>query len=315
MIPLIVTSLGQKGMDTPKAIYGIIGYPVGHSLSPLLHNTAFEALGVNAEYKLFPLKEDELKDFFAGLKEKTSPIFGLNVTVPYKEKIIEYMDSLSPYAQKARAVNTIVIARDRMLKGFNTDGAGFLSHLTELGIPTAGKRIVLLGAGGTARSIISVLCLLPQRPHSILVYNHHPEKTHQLIQDMGQRMDVGVVRPVASVEDLNIELRDARQGADLLINTTPLGLNKDDPCPVAEGVLHSNLWVYDVIYNPSETLLLKRAKAKGAKTANGLGMLFYQGVLSFEHWADVELDPKVKNKMRERLLKVQGRPGLKRGPK
>jgi len=297
---LIVTSLGQKGMYTPKATYGIIGWPLGHSLSPLLHNTAFEALGVNAEYKLFPLKEDELQGFFAGLKEESSSIFGLNVTIPYKGKVIEYMDALSPYAQKAMAVNTIVIASNRMLRGFNTDGAGFLSHLTELGIPTAGKRIVLLGAGGTARSILSVLCLIPERPHSILVYNHHPEKTSELIRDLGQRMDVGIVRPVASVGDLNLE------GTDLLINTTPLGLRNDDPCPVAEGLLHSNLWVYDVIYNPSETLLLKRAKAKGAKTTNGLGMLFYQGVLSFQHWVDRELDPKVKNKMRERLLKAQG---------
>src|SRR3989338_9118446 len=123
-------------MSIPKAIYGIIGFPLEHSLSPVMHNAAFTELGVDAEYKLFPLQEEALGDFFADLREKDSPIFGLNVTVPYKEAVIKYLDIISPFAQKVNAVNTIVISSERTLTGFNTDGPGFLTHLAELGFRT-----------------------------------------------------------------------------------------------------------------------------------------------------------------------------------
>lgn len=278
-----------------KSTYGIIGYPVQHSLSPLMHNAAFEALDVDAVYKLFPVREEELKGFFEDLRKQDSPIFGLNVTVPYKEKVIEYLDHLSPFAKKAMSVNTIVVEKDRTLTGYNTDGPGFLAHLAELKFNTAHKRIAVLGAGGTARAMITSLCLLSERPESILVYNRTPLRAQELIADLSKRMDTGCVEAVSAIDDLNIEV------ADLLINTTSVGLKKGDPCLIDEGSLHSNIFVYDVIYNPAETALLKLAKARGAKTANGLGMLFYQGVLAFQHWADTELDDVVKERMRESL--------------
>ena len=278
-----------------KAIYGIIGDPVSHSLSPLLHNTAFQNLGVNALYKTFLLKKEALKDFFGDLKKKDSPIFGLNVTVPYKEKIVEYMDLMSPFAEKVKAVNTIVISKERMLEGFNTDGLGFLVHIKELKFNTQNKRIAVLGAGGTARAIIAALCLLPQRPESIRVFNHHRHKADQLIEDLSQRMDTSIVRSVDTVVGLNIGI------ADLVINTTPLGMKDDDPCLIDEALLHSKMLVYDVIYHPAETPLLKMAKKKGAQCANGLGMLFYQGILAFQHWANVELNEKIKSKIRQNL--------------
>lgn len=277
------------------ATYGIIGYPVEHSLSPVLHNTAFKALGVDADYQRFPLKEDEIGDFFLKLREKDCPIFGLNVTVPYKEKVIQYMDSMHPFAQKVMAVNTIVISKDRKLHGFNTDGPGFLAHLAELGIGTKGKRVAILGAGGTARAIVAALCLIPERPESIRIYNRTKEKADYLITDLQGRMNMDIVGSVAAIDDLNVEL------ADLLINTTSLGLKADDPCLIDEGLLHADMSVYDVVYNPSETKLLQLARQKGAKTANGLGMLFYQGVLAFQHWADIELDPEIKSRMRAAL--------------
>ena len=284
-------------MKKPKTIYGIIGNPVSHSLSPIMHNTAFAELGINAIYKLFPLKQSELPGFFLNLREKTSPVFGLNVTVPYKEEVIPYLDSLSPFAQRVMAINTIVITNERRLIGYNTDGPGFISHLMEMKFNIQGKRIVMLGAGGTTRAIISVLCLLPDRPESIKIYNRTPEKLETLLSDLGQRIDVSIVAPVAAIDDLNIEL------ADLLINTTSLGMKREDPCLIGPEILHPGLLVYDVVYSPAETKLIKMAKQIGAQTANGLGMLFYQGVLSFQHWASVQLDENIKEKMRKNLTK------------
>ena len=280
----------------PPVIYGIIGNPVEHSLSPAMHNTAFRALNVNAVYKLFPLSDQqELKLFMEDLKEENNPIFGLNVTVPYKEDILPYLDSIDPLAEKIGAVNTIVIDHHRKIRGFNTDGPGFLSHLTELNFDPKGKRIALLGAGGTARAIISVLCLLPKGPERISVYNRTRANADTLIEEIGKRINTGIVSAVESSEDLNIEL------ADLLINTTNVGMKAADPLLIDPASLHKDMLVYDVIYDPAETKLLAQARLKEARSANGLGMLFYQGVLAFWHWAGVELDEPTKKMMRKSL--------------
>lgn len=279
----------------PKPTYGIIGFPVEHSLSPFMHNTAFKALGVDAEYKLFPLKEDELDLFFSNLQKPESLIFGLNVTVPYKEKVIPYLDNLTPFAKRAMSVNTIVISKDRKLVGYNTDGPGFLAHLTELGISSQNKRIAILGAGGTTRAILAAMCLLPEQPEVVRLYNRTTSHAEELVADLEQRINMSRVEVVPSVDDLNIEL------ADILINTTSVGMKEDDPCLVNEEDLHANMLVYDVIYAPEETKLLKLARAKGAKTSNGLEMLFYQGILAFQHWANVQLDDTIKKKMRQSL--------------
>ncbi len=278
-------------MNQEKSTYGLIGYPVKHSLSPLMHNAAFRELGVEAAYELFPLSEDQLDDFFEKLKRPDSPIFGLNVTVPYKEKVLRYIDCLSPFADKVRAVNTVVISPDRKLTGHNTDGPGFLTHLTEIGFDPKGKRISLLGAGGAARAIVSVLCLIPERPESIRIYDVDQEKAVNLVADLGTRFDTSLVRVVHCLDDLNLEI------VDLLINATPIGMKKDDPCLVEGFQIPQSAFVYDLVYNPAETRLLKWAQAQGARTANGLGMLFYQGVLAFQHWADIQLEKAVKDIM------------------
>ncbi len=280
----------------PPAIYGIIGNPLTHSLSPLMHNAAFKALEVNAVYKLFPLADDvELKIFMEDLKEQGNPIFGINVTVPFKEKVLPFLDVIDPFAEKVGAVNTIVITHERKMHGFNTDGAGFLSHLNELGFDLKGKRVAILGAGGTTRAILSVLCLINERPESIKIYNRTVSKASELINQLGQKMDCSAVDIVNSAEDLNIEL------ADLLINTTSVGLNDEQTLLIDPESLHPDMLVYDVIYNPAQTLLLKTAKAKGAQTSNGLGMLYYQGALAFKHWAGMDIEEKYKKIMRKAL--------------
>ena len=284
-------------MDAQTAVYGIIGYPVAHSLSPLMHNTAFKELGVDAVYKLFPLKKNELDIFFTELRKPSSPVFGLNVTVPYKEAVLEYLDNITPLAQKIMAVNTIVINKERKLLGYNTDAPGFLAHLVELQFNTRDKRIAIMGSGGSARAILAVLCMIPERPDSIKIYNRTPQRLDNLLEDLSARIDTSIVAPVASIDDLDIP------EADLLINTTSVGLKPEDPSLVDVDLIHRKLLVYDLIYNPPMTPLLKTARAGGARAANGLGMLYYQGVLAFQHWANVLLDDDVKAKMRQALEK------------
>jgi len=287
-------------MTIVKTQYGIIGNPLEHSLSPVMHNAAFKALGVNAEYKKYPLEENELEDFFARLREKTSPIFGLNVTVPYKEDVMGYMDSIVPLAQKIGAVNTVVINKDRKLVGYNTDAPGFLAHLAELKVDIKGKRIAVLGAGGSARALLTAFCLLPEKPEAILVYNRTQQRLEQLMESLSKHLDISVIRSVLSIEELDL------RSCDILINTTSIGLRQDDPILIDESMLHPDLFVYDLIYNPTETLLLSMAREAGARTSNGLGMLFFQGVLALQHWANMQIDDKVKLIMREALEEAAG---------
>jgi shikimate dehydrogenase len=282
----------------PPAVYGIIGNPLTHSLSPVMHNAAFKALKVNATYKLFPLVDDEeLKLFMEDLKEKDNPIFGINVTVPYKEKVLPYLDSVDPFAAKVGAVNTIVITHQRKMYGFNTDGPGFLSHLAELKFDPKGKRVAILGAGGTTRSILSVLCLIKDRPEWIKIYNRTYSKAKELVDELGERIDCSHVEVVKSADELDVEL------ADCLINTTSIGLKGEKELLIDAENLHSDMLVYDVIYNPKETALLKAAKAKGATAVNGLSMLYFQGILAFKHWAGVDIEDKYKKIMRNALEK------------
>ena len=177
-----------------------------------------------------------------------------------------------------------MIDHQRKIHGFNTDGPGFLSHLDELNFDVNGKRIAILGAGGTTRAIISVLCLFPKAPSvSPFITVPGPMLKAYLI-DISKKIKTGIVTIVDEPEDLNIEL------ADLLINTTNVGMNDNDPLLIDPESLHKDMLVYDVIYSPAETKLLQQARLKKARTANGLGMLFFQGVLAFWHWSDVELD-------------------------
>jgi shikimate dehydrogenase len=284
----------------PPAIYGIIGNPLTHTLSPVMHNAAFKALKVNAIYKTFELADDEeLKLFFEDLKEEGNPIFGLNITVPFKEKSMAFVDIIDPFAAKVGAINTLVINHQRKIFGFNTDGPGFLSHLEELKFNPEGKRIAILGAGGTTRAIISVLCLINQRPMHIKLYNRTQSKAKDLVESLASKIDTSLIEVVKSSDDLDIEL------TDCLINTTSNGLKGEEALLIDPNLLHSDMLVYDVIYNPAQTALLKAAKAKGAQTANGLSMLFYQGVLAFNHWAGMDIDVKYKKIMRQALESTQ----------
>ena len=259
---------------SPQKVYGLIGYPVGHSLSPLMHNAAFAYLKINAQYKLFPLKESEIKVFLTSLKKEN--ISGLNVTVPYKEKVIPFLASVSKEAELIGAVNTIKVCGDR-LEGFNTDGAGFIKHLSEdLNFNPLNKAIAIIGAGGASRAVSVFLC--SNAPKAVSIFDVDKDKLSVLIDHLKANFKNVLVTAVDSISRLNIEK------SDLLVNETPIGMKESDPILVDEKFIHKDLLVYDLIYNPAETKLLRLAREKGARVSNGLGMLLYQGMLAFEIW-------------------------------
>lgn len=255
-------------------IYGILGFPAEHSLSPLMHNAAFSHLKIDAEYKIFEKKPEEAEGFIRLLAENN--IAGLNITVPYKEKIVPFLSSISEEAKLIGAVNTIKVSGNK-LEGFNTDGAGFLKHLTEdLKFNPENKTIAILGAGGASRAIS--VYLAKANPKIISIYDIDKTKLLALVNHLKANFKNIEIKSANSAQELNIA------AVDLLVNATPIGMKETDPCLVDGNLINRNMLVYDLIYNPKETKLLKLAEEKGAKISNGLGMLLYQGVLAFEIW-------------------------------
>jgi shikimate dehydrogenase len=257
---------------SPARIYGVLGYPAKHSLSPLMHNAAFRALKIDAEYRIFEVEPEELNRFLERLDENN--IFGLNVTVPYKERILDFVSLDFPllHLRQVHAVNTIV-KKDGIWKGFNTDIPGFSRHLKEKLNPY-NKKVALIGAGGAARAVAYVLAL--SGAQEIAIFDIDKNKSLKVAEMIKELFPNFRIAPVKLIRDLNI------RDKDLLINATPVGLKETDPCPIDEGELHKDLLVYDLIYNPLETKLLKAAKEAGAQISNGLDMLLYQGAFSFE---------------------------------
>lgn len=254
-------------------IYGLIGFPVKHSLSAIMHNAAFKALGINAEYKLFEVSPEELGEFLMNLGKNN--IFGLNVTVPHKEKAMEFVSFGMEYSYLKRigAINTI-LNKDGALLGFNTDIFGLQRHLKE-NFDCADKNVAVLGAGGASRAVC--YALVKSNAKKIAIFDIDIGKARNVTSTIKSMFDFNIFA-VDKIEDLEIAEK------DLLVNATPIGLRETDSLPIDEKLLHKNLFVYDLIYNPRETKLISLAKKIGCKCANGLGMLLYQGMLSFEIW-------------------------------
>lgn len=256
-------------------MFGIIGYPIKHTFSPHMHNAAFAALKLNAIYVPFEVAPEKLKDALCGVV--ALGVCGINVTVPHKEAIASLLDKLSPEAKGVGAVNVILV-KDGKTIGHNTDGEGFLVSLRkELKISPKGKSIFVLGAGGAAKAIVYVSAR--EGAKSVILVD--------VIHERAKKLALKIAREfprcnTQSVPYLKSRIDEEVMNADILINATPVGMKKNDPCIVSPNALHKDLAVYDLIYNPSKTKLLREAKKKGLKASNGLGMLLYQGVLSFE---------------------------------
>lgn len=276
--------------------YGLLGYQLGHSLSPQMHNAAFSKFNLAGQYSLYPVNSENFKDFMQSLNKKN--IKGLNVTVPYKEKILSYLDGESDGAKSIGAVNTIIVEKNN-IRGFNTDFLGFSKHIKEI-INPYNLEVALLGAGGAARAV--VYSLLKDKVQSISIFDIDAKRKDNLVRVArewaAQLNKDTVIKQAKDIEGLAI------LDKDLLINATPVGLNKDDPLILDKSFLHKNLIVYDLIYNPAMTKLLSAAKEKGLKFSNGLGMLIYQGAQSFLYFSGANIEvAEVAGVMREALNK------------
>lgn len=265
-------------------LIGLLGWPVGHSFSPAMHNAAAAALGLNWAYVPLPVRPESLISALGGLA--ALGFRGANVTVPHKEAVLPYLDAVYPAAQTIGAVNTIVIG-DGRLTGFNTDWSGFLADLEEHGLALDGRDCVVLGAGGAARAVVYALLRAGAR---VAVLARRPEQAEQLAADLREGLPEAAAPRAAALANLAGIMDGAYH--PVIINTTPLGMaGAEAASPWPEGVpLPGDAFVYDLVYNPPQTPLMAQAAAAGCHTANGLGMLVNQAAEAFELWTGRQPD-------------------------
>jgi shikimate dehydrogenase len=256
-----------------KKIYGIIGDPVAHSLSPVMHNAAFEKLDMDAIYLAFKVSKPDLQDAIKGAKSLA--IAGLNVTIPLKEKALVFVDA-DDVAKRIGAINTIDFSSGTPV-GYNTDGIGSMRVLKETVGELNDKTVLIIGAGGAARAIAFYL---DAEGATVTLANRTTERAARLASQLSNATAIG----------LDAELKTHIQASDVLINATSVGMHPHEDATVAtEDMLHPDLVVFDIVYNPLETRLLREAKRAGVKRIiNGVKMLVYQGAASFKLWTKEE---------------------------
>lgn len=270
---------------------GLFGHPVSHSRSPHMQNAAFRDKGLPYVYIAFDVAPDRLAA--AAESVRALGIRGVNVTIPHKVEVMKHLDRITPEAEMIGAVNTIVNQNGELI-GYNTDGSGYVRSLTEetrLSLPEA--RVLVLGAGGASRAVVTAMAL--QGAREIYIANRTPEKGDELAKRVSSLCPAHSV----SFDDLPALLREVR----LVVNTTSVGMHPGvDEIPIDPSLLHEGLVVSDLIYNPRETRLLREARLRGALTHGGLGMFVYQGAEAFTLWTGVEAPADTMRKTVEELL-------------
>ncbi|MCW4024298.1 MAG: shikimate dehydrogenase [Candidatus Bathyarchaeota archaeon] len=255
-------------------VYGVIGDPIEHTLSPTLQNAAFEASELDCVFLAFPVKTGQVKEALDGMR--ALEICGLNVTMPHKNAVIAYLDEIQEEAKFLKAVNTIHNQNGK-LQGYNTDGVGAVNALKENGADPKGKRVLLLGAGGAARAIAFALT---KEASEIVVLNRTESQATELANALTEATKKKISSDTLSSESLKGHL----PKADILINATSVGMKPALQSPAPANLLKPDSAVMDIVYNPVETQLAKDAKATGAKVVSGVEMLIYQGAAAFEIW-------------------------------
>jgi shikimate dehydrogenase len=255
---------------------GLIGYPLAHSLSPKIHTAALKACGLQGDYSLFPIHPDDQQGLKALLSRvRSGEITGLNVTIPHKQNVIELMDGLTPTAKAIGAVNTIYMQDDKLI-GDNTDAHGFLSDLKKFVNEETGRQVntnaLILGAGGSARAVVYALLI---NNWNVTLAARRIEQAQSLTQSFSNYQ-----LPITNFTDLPLST------FHLIVNTTPLGMTPNiEVSPLPENInLSPHTIIYDLVYNPRETKLVKDARAQGLSASTGLGMLIEQAALAFEKW-------------------------------
>ena len=266
-------------INSETRLYGVIGDRVEHSFSPLMHNAAFQFHGINSVYLTLQVKSHGLEDAIKGIK--SMGILGVNVTIPHKISIMKYLDEIDSDAKNIGAVNTVINKNGRLI-GYNTDGAGALEALKMGNGNPAGKKVVLLGAGGAAGAISFSVAPVVSR---LVVLNRTRSEATYLVNAVKKRLNIEIVGEELTTSNLSRELTDT----EVLINTTSVGMfPKIEETLVDRNIIKSHMVVFDIIYNPPETRLLREATASGAKVINGINMLVNQGALSFKLWVGLK---------------------------
>jgi len=270
-------------LNQHTALYGVIGDPVGHSLSPALHNAAFLSTGLNAVYLAFEGKE--IEGCIRGIK--ALGIKGVSVTIPFKTAVIPYLDEIDPLARRIGAVNTIVNNKGR-LKGYNTDALGAAKALEER-TKLRGMTCLIIGAGGAAKAIGF---MLKEKGVTVSIVNRTRKRGETLARSLGCPFV-----PLVDVEG---------EKGDILVQTTPVGMYPHiNQCPVPEHILEQGMVVMDIVYVPAETRLLKSSRNRGCATISGVGMFIHQGAEQFRLWTGMDPPVGVMNKAVKEALSEQ----------
>lgn len=267
-------------------LVGLLGKPIKHSRSPHMHNSAFDYLKEDLVYLCLDTETKDLKTALEALK-----IFGAvggNVTYPNKQEVLKYLDEIDEAAEIIGSVNTIKIDEDtKKIKGFNTDGLGFIESLEKKGIQYKDKKMVLIGVGGAGRAIAI------QSAYSgikeLVIKELNKEVANEVINTIKTKIPKCNVRLISDAEN---DLKEEIKNADILVNATPLGMKGNvDSCSISSSdvISNPNVFVYDIVYEPKETKFMKYAKEAGCETCNGINMMLWQGALAFKIWTGKDM--------------------------
>ena len=270
-------------IDSKTILTGLFASPSAHSVSPIIHNNAFENLELNYAYLSFEVNKDNLKDAVQSIK--TLNMRGVNLSMPNKKEVIQYLDEISETAELSQSVNTIV-NDNGVLKGYSTDGKGFFKSLEEEKIFIKEKNITILGTGGASIAIISQAVFEGIKNIFVFKRDKNWKEQKKILDNIASKTNCNI--ELNSLEDKNI-LKKKIEESDLLINATSVGMKENISLIEDKSFFRKDLTVCDIIYNPAKTKLLQIAEKEGCKIINGIGMLLYQGALSFELWTNKKM--------------------------
>lgn len=281
-------------------IFALLGDPVEHTASCAMHNAAFRALKINGAYVAFRVKSQDLKEAIEAIRVLN--IKGVNITIPHKERCIQFLDKIDPQAKAIGAVNTILNTNGK-LTGFNTDAQGVIDSLKiDAKFNPSGKNVFIIGAGGASRAVSFTLAKNKSKSITLVdIRNYKAKSLVSSLRDIHRDCRIQFI-PFNNKS----KIKEAIKYSDLFINATGLGLKKNDTLVIDPAFLHKGLLVYDLIYNPPQPKLLKVASKKRIKTLNGEGLLLYQGIRAFKIWININPPKSVmRNALRETLRKKQ----------